>query len=104
MTLAQPLLAPQRVALRTQHRSMAATPLVARANRQMRAARCVTRAAADTAKVHHMQPWPPGHSQKAKVKAGSDSPSDLRSRSMFIGCFKWVRSLFQVSGSSSGIP
>ena len=51
MTLAQPLVAPQRVALRTQHRSMAATPLVVRATRQTRAARCVTCAATDTSKV-----------------------------------------------------
>ena len=52
MTLAQPLVAPQRVALRTQHRSMAATPLVVRATRQTRVARCAALAAADTSKVH----------------------------------------------------
>ena len=51
MTLTQPLIAPQRVALRTQHRSMAAAPLVVRATRQTRGARCVTRAATDTSKV-----------------------------------------------------
>ncbi len=51
MTLAQPLVAPQRVALRTQHRSMAATPMVVRATRQTRVARCAAFAAADTTKV-----------------------------------------------------
>jgi len=51
MVLAQPLVAPQRVVLRTQHRSMAATPLVVRATRQTRVARCAATAAADTSKV-----------------------------------------------------
>lgn len=50
MVLSKPVAAPQRVALRTQARSLAA-PLVARISRQTRRARVVITAAADKASV-----------------------------------------------------
>ena len=49
--LSKTMMGPMRVSLRTQSRSMAAAPLIARVSRQSRAARCVTRAAADTVQV-----------------------------------------------------
>lgn len=49
--LSKTLVGAQRVALRTQSRSMAAAPLTARVSRQSRTARCMTRAAADTKQV-----------------------------------------------------
>lgn len=81
MTLAQPLVAPQRVVLRTQHRSMAATPLVVRATRQTRVARCTASAAADTSKVRCGHPEHQGVPLKVILKYGSDTPLGLRSRS-----------------------
>ncbi len=58
--LSQTVMGPQRVTLRTQSRSMAAAPLIARVSRQSRTARCVTRAAADRPQVWYWKHWVQG--------------------------------------------